>query len=380
VAALKVKWLEDEETVLINVYAPNARDEHASFWEPIDTKRRTLNLRRPDFMLGDFNVTEDNIDRAPAHPDDPNATEALRSLRHTLNLQDSWRHTFPNERSFTYRANVNGSQIQSRLDGIYTTSSINNQILEWKTLPTAVPTDHNLVVTKFSPKSAPYVGKGRWTWRSQALNDIFLMAEIEDRGILRRAELQKLQESNTPRDIANPQTLWKKFKDDIKTLAKNSTDKTYHKITSKVKKMREELRTLANHPNIDNDETARANEAFMTNELAHLEKIAARDRKDLMKAQLANHGERLGGPWSAISKENKPRDLILQLRIPDSNPPRFEKCTKRMADMARNYHEKIQYEGINLPHDHPEYITKVRTTLEEIPPNQCLSEDNKKHL
>ena len=37
------------------------------FWETIDIERRARGLRRPDFMLGDFNVTEDNIDRAPAH-------------------------------------------------------------------------------------------------------------------------------------------------------------------------------------------------------------------------------------------------------------------------------------------------------------------------
>ena len=95
--ALKIKWLEDEEILLINVYAPNDRGEQVTFWESIDTRRRELHLRRPDLMLGDFNVTEEQLDRAPAHPDDPRAIDALRSLRHRLNLQDSWRHSFPND-------------------------------------------------------------------------------------------------------------------------------------------------------------------------------------------------------------------------------------------------------------------------------------------
>lgn len=34
-------------------------------------------------MLGDFNVTDNKIDRAPAHDDDANASDALRTLCHT---------------------------------------------------------------------------------------------------------------------------------------------------------------------------------------------------------------------------------------------------------------------------------------------------------
>ena len=204
-----------------------------------------------------------------------------------------------------------------------------------------------------------------------------MMDHVEDRGILLNAELKKLRETNTPREIENPQTLWKKFKDDIRAIAKSNADKTYHKVTSKIKTMRAELRALANNPNLDEDKVTRTNEAFLANQLAHLEKVAARDRRDLTKAQLANHGERLGGPWSAISKENKPRDLILELKIPGSNPPKFERCTKRMATLARNYHEEIQYSDISLQSDSPDYTVRLRQTLNEIPPNQRLSEEVK---
>ena len=100
--SLKIKWRENEETVLINVYAPNNRHKHPSFWKKIDAARRSNNVRRPDFLLGDLNVTKDPIDRAPAHADDLNAVEALRNLRHSLDLQDSWRHAFPHDQSFTY--------------------------------------------------------------------------------------------------------------------------------------------------------------------------------------------------------------------------------------------------------------------------------------
>jgi exonuclease III len=169
--ALKVKWRENEEAVLINVYAPNNRNEHREFWNQMEAKRRSQNLRRPDFLMGDFNVMEDPIDRAPARPDDPNAVEALRNLRHSLDLQDSWRHAFPNDRSFTYRANNNGNQIKSRLDRIYTSSAVVKHTFDWKTCLMAVPTDHWLVSTKYAPAEAPYIGKGRWTLQLTALEN-----------------------------------------------------------------------------------------------------------------------------------------------------------------------------------------------------------------
>lgn len=152
------------------------------------------------------------------------------------------------------------------------------------------------------------------------------------------------------------------------------TGKSLHKIATKIEKLKEDLKSLANNPSTDSKEESWVNEALIASELAHLEKIIARNQKDHMKALLTNHGEQLGGPWSAISKENKPRDLILQLKVPNTNPPRFERCTKCMTNLARNYHENLQHKGLGIPKNHPDYRLKVKAILDEIPPNQHLSE------
>ncbi|KAG2739444.1 hypothetical protein P692DRAFT_20681500, partial [Suillus brevipes Sb2] len=60
------------------------------FLGKIDEKWQENNLPHPDFMLGDFNLTEDPLDRAPAKLDNENAISALRELRQKLNLQDTW--------------------------------------------------------------------------------------------------------------------------------------------------------------------------------------------------------------------------------------------------------------------------------------------------
>ncbi len=63
--AIKTTWNNQEESVLINIYAPNQKPEHQQFWETIDTRRQVFGLRKPDFVLGDFNATEEAMDRPP---------------------------------------------------------------------------------------------------------------------------------------------------------------------------------------------------------------------------------------------------------------------------------------------------------------------------
>ena len=40
VIALKMKWNNQEETLLINVYAPNQRTDHRPFWENLESARQ----------------------------------------------------------------------------------------------------------------------------------------------------------------------------------------------------------------------------------------------------------------------------------------------------------------------------------------------------
>jgi hypothetical protein len=66
-------------------------------------------------MLGDFNITEDPIDRAPHRPDDLVAMAALRDLRIAWNLQDTWRLLNPNTCAYTYRALCKAADTIGRL-------------------------------------------------------------------------------------------------------------------------------------------------------------------------------------------------------------------------------------------------------------------------
>ena len=95
VLLLNIEWLDEEETSLMNIYAPNERVAHQPLWTEIDDIRRARGLPAPNFLLGDFNVTKNAIDRMPPHLDDQNATEALREIRQLWGVSDAWRIMYP---------------------------------------------------------------------------------------------------------------------------------------------------------------------------------------------------------------------------------------------------------------------------------------------
>jgi hypothetical protein len=117
--------------------------------------------------MGDFNLTEDPIDRTPVKLDDIGTTDALRAIRQKLEIVDQWRHDSPNSREFTYRATHNGMQVKSRLDRIYVAKTKTKHTFNWHIGPSTVPTDHWLVAVRFAPKDATHIGSGRWSWLSR---------------------------------------------------------------------------------------------------------------------------------------------------------------------------------------------------------------------
>src|ERR1700735_5628733 len=114
-------------------------------------------------------------------------------------------------------------------------------------------------------------------------------------------------------------------------MAKKHNKESRCKISKHINLITKDLHELMSHPDQDENDTVQFNEAILASELDHLERMKARDHKDNMRASLAHHGKKLGGAWSAINKECKPRDLIHRLKIPNTNPPTYEHESRRMA-------------------------------------------------
>jgi hypothetical protein len=240
--------------------------------------------------------------------DDSNTIEALRNTRHAWRISDAWRMTYPDNKEYTYRANSTNGYIKSRLDRIYVARNLTPLVYEWEISPSAVPTDHWLVAVKYAPKDAPEIGKGRWTLPLHLTSDNKFLESVTKSGLILQRDLQRLQETPTNREDSNPQLLWKDFKENIKMLAKHAMENKEYKLDSHIKALRKDISNLNNNPQADTNNDIRANEALPSKKLKSLENRRARNQKDKLCVNIANHGETLGGIWSILSKEKKLRD------------------------------------------------------------------------
>lgn len=246
-------------------------------------------------MLGDFNLTEELIDRTSMHLDDIPAIDTLRNLHQCLGLEDSWRHAFPHDRCFTFRTTNNGQAIKSHLDRIYTSKEATKATYDWKFTPMSVPTDHWMVSIKYAPSHAPFIGKGRWTMNISAIKDKPLINRVIDCGIELQAALENMSNEQMPSNPHAPQILWAAFKKDVVKMTKKHCSESKGKLTKTINKIENDLKTLARIPEIDTDNNTRIDEVYLANKLANLKHIKVRDKRDDLRAVIMNHGKVLGG-------------------------------------------------------------------------------------
>jgi exonuclease III len=228
--ALKFKWHNDETLTILNIYAPNNPTQHPDFWKKVNEIWREHNLPNPDFVLGDFNITEDPLDRAPAKLDNENAISALRDSRSQLNVQDTWRITHPLERLFTFYSPTNS---YSRLDRIYASPRHDQNLSNWTSCTSAIPTDHRMILVHFTTTKTPFIGRGRWSWPLSLVNDQDLIKRISDLG--KNAQRKIMNPNIIEDEDSNPQRIWEDFKSQIRQEARKTAKEHLNKIRQRKK-------------------------------------------------------------------------------------------------------------------------------------------------
>ncbi|KAF9491972.1 DNase I-like protein, partial [Pleurotus eryngii] len=151
---------------VLGVYVPNSITDNAKFWDALRVFFiENPNERRPDLMLGDFNIVEDTIDRQPAHMERNSATEALDKLKLELGMRDRWRKIYPDSVQFTFqqmRRDDNDTPAMSQIDRIYITNDQLKRSREWRIKPSGLDAaDHWIISVQISAKQAPEIGNGR---------------------------------------------------------------------------------------------------------------------------------------------------------------------------------------------------------------------------
>jgi len=186
--------------------------------------------------------------------------------------------------------------------------------------------------------------------------------------------MTELLNANEDRETNNPQLLWETFKDEIKKIAQSQNKKAYHKMTSKIQNMEKDRAAIAALPDLDDRDDLHTEEAFLASEITHLKKAQTNLSRDTFKVKLTHHGKKPGGIWSKLGKERRPRDPIYCLKTPNVNPPQFERQTKRMAQLTRDYHDNLQNEGLYNINNQEEHENKTNAFLQNIPREQTVQE------
>ncbi|KAH9857854.1 Endonuclease/exonuclease/phosphatase, partial [Lenzites betulinus] len=239
--SVSVPWGANRRLNILNVYAPNATSENATFWTEIKEAHTHPNTTHPDIMMGDFNIVEHPRDRLPERQDNETATEALATLVRTLHMKDGWRESEMTKKCFTYLQSSTGSQ--SRLDRIYVKDAMLPKTADWDIVSAGIKTDHQMVTASVANYNTPYVGKGRWTMPTSIIEDADFLKYVTEEGI---KVMSKLQETRERTQDVNPQRLYLTFKEAVRQRAKQRTKELYSKWDKKIKALRDGLTSTLN--------------------------------------------------------------------------------------------------------------------------------------
>jgi ribonuclease HI/exonuclease III len=372
-AMLTLEWNDSMTLRILNIYAPAEQRNQPTFWQSVTDHWTSRTTPKPDFMMGDFNVVEDGIDRFPVRIDSAAATEALDGAKRALSVNDVWRSQHKDRIEYTYYHARN----RSRLDRIYTAPATMNQLFDWTNERTSIDSDHRMVAVRYAPRKSPHLGKGRWTmplWLTR--NDEF-MKDCAMAGI--RAQRRIEQCGGEPHDAENPQTIMAEFLEQTKERAQQFAKVQAGRVESKMEAIQKEIHRIENDPELNKDETHMRSTAAMEQELKYLTRKQRRRQHKENKAKWASEIETNSKSWSKMNKTAVPRSIFYRLREPGSSPVRYEERTDNMAKLAGKYFDEMQMSGIERE-TQADRDAKMKAVIDQIPSNQKLDDAGRAHL
>ncbi|KAK0484273.1 Endonuclease/exonuclease/phosphatase, partial [Armillaria luteobubalina] len=258
VLLLETCWHGMEKLSILGVYVPaSSPPQNAQFWTDIRKFfEDNPDIRRPDVMAGDMNITEDSIDRIPAKPDNASAVDSLDEMRTELQLIDGWRTCYPTTLKYTWHCPATGSQ--SRIDRIYVKNNIYKHCYEWGIEKAGVPTDHDMVTVRFSTATAPKIGHGRWVMPLHVVKDSHVKGFILRAGHELQESIEKCVQSEHRTSDENPQKLWEVFTEKLCELARQWAKAIVPNIDKEIHQLEAEITAAENSANLG-DESSKTN-------------------------------------------------------------------------------------------------------------------------
>ena len=371
---MSMPWQGNAVLNILAIYAPNVPQENVDFWTTLADKWTEENLPIPDIMLGDFNLVEEAIDRLPAHRDNPPAVSKLSNFKALHALRDGWRRVYPNEVSFTFTQEA--TQSRSRIDRIYVSDPIYNHSRNWNIDHTPIRTDHCLASMEFTNPGAPFIGKGRWSIPLYLIKNRKVIQLVEKLGIQLEKDIDAaVGDARTPEK--NPQTIFHIFKKELTKQVREFSRVETPKMDARIASLKKDLRTTLNSAQEPLEEI-QAKAAYVEEKIKTLEAQRHMKIRDNLAAKCRLENETLSKSWINANKERSPRDTIKALRLPESpvDRPSYTTRTSEMADLAKNYHENLQTEGLSndvSEEDFEEILSFLEPTLSQQDKNKLAT-------
>ncbi len=346
---LETRWHQSEVLSILGVYAPVNPVHNARFWTTIrHFFKDNPNVRKPDIMGGDMNITEDLIDRYPVRQDHTSAVDSLDELRTYLQLIDGWRECFPTTLKYTRRRPATGAQ--SQLNRIYVKSGLSEYCYEWDSEKSGIPTDHDMVSVRFSTANTPKVGRGRWVMPIHIVKDSKVKGFIIKEGMKMQEEMEDLRKDPDRRTVGyNAQKLWARFNDEWAKIARERSKIVMPRLEREIQELEAKITVAENSVTLpDEDEEEKATEIIkMHQELDILVKKRHNRSRENARARNALEGEVISKYWSGTNREIKPKDSIKRLKKP-GRPLRsdaemaYTTNSHKMANYTCDYHRELQ--------------------------------------
>ncbi|KAH6867827.1 Endonuclease/exonuclease/phosphatase [Coprinopsis sp. MPI-PUGE-AT-0042] len=361
-----------EKLTFLAVYAPNERDQNALFWSRLSGyfDQEEEIAPRPDFMMGDFNLTEDDIDRLPPRPDNEDAMEAIQVLKQKLEMVDGWRMENPERIMYSWARPTNQPQNEnevsskSRIDRIYILRSRFPTSCDWKYSSHPIRSDHDIISAVYYDRESPYIGKGRWAIPEFLLKDDPFMTEVSQRGYNALVKAQEATATARTTD-ANPQTVWKEYKEQIRSLAKDRSRREMPKTDARLAELGKTKDEILNDTGIpDGEKLLRTTNIDAESKELEQKRMHTNKAKSTTRFLLEN--ETVGKYWIGLNKDKKPRDTIYGLYSPGDREGPMIHRSDQMAKMAKEYHEGLQKDGKCLEVGEDVRETAIQSALDAL--------------
>ena len=360
-------WQKASKITVLSIYAPNDRHKNAAFWTELQTKWNNERLNIPDIVMGDMNLTEEAIDRLPAHPDNTPAVDRLQDFKSLLGLKDGWRARNPATLMYTFVQSTT-TPSRSRIDRIYTSEQVYNNSRSWTIEDSGIDTDHRMASMEYANPASPYIGKGQWQIPLYLLENRQVMKAIRQLGKAAEEEICALPPlGNQEPTTKGPQKIFAELKTKVTTFVREFSRTESPKLDMKIKRLKEHLQIILNTADLLDDEVQM--NIFLTEE--HIRQLASTKHtqtRENVATRARIESETIGKYWVRSNKTLKPRDTLSRLRDPKSpmETPRYITRSDEMAETARDYHEDLQKTGIpanNNAAEQAEVLNHIKTKV-----------------